>query len=112
MVAAAEREYGRDPVFTTLADRFRSVLKAAHEKTGRQAVVLIDEYDKPLLDVMELDRYVTDSNGNKIRLEDCNRDILKGFYGVFKDADAHLRFVMLTGVTKFSQVSMFSGFNQ
>lgn len=111
-VAAAEREYGKDPVAINLADRFRYILKSAHEKTGRQAVVLIDEYDKPLLDVMELDRQVTDADGNRMRIEEYNRNILKGFYGVFKDADEHLRFVFLTGVTKFSQISVFSGFNQ
>ena len=96
----------------TLGGRFASVLRAAHEKTGRRAVVLIDEYDKPMLDVLELDYYVTDSEGNRIKLEDYNRNVLKGFYGVFKDADKDLQFVLLTGVTKFSQVSVFSGFNQ
>jgi len=111
-VAIAERKYGKDPALNTLADRFRHVLQAAHEKTGHQTVVLIDEYDKPLLDVMEIDKYVTDADGERVRLEDYNRSILKGFYGVFKDADDHLRFVLLTGVTKFSQVSVFSGFNQ
>lgn len=111
-MATAEREYGKNPDMITLADRFHAVLKAAHEKTGRRAVVLIDEYDKPLLDVMELDSYTTNANGEKVKLEDYHRAILKGFYGVFKDADKHLRFVMLTGVTKFSQVSVFSGFNQ
>ena len=72
------------------------------EQTGRRAVVLIDEYDKPILDVLD-----TDSG-----LEDRHRNVLKGFYSVFKVADSHLQFVLLTGVTKFSQVSVFSGFNQ
>ncbi|MDD5979409.1 MAG: AAA family ATPase, partial [Bacteroidales bacterium] len=89
-----------------------AVLKAAHEKTGRRCVVLIDEYDKPLLDVMDTELRVTDSDGNSLRLEVYNRNVLKGFYSVFKDADPDLRFVLLTGVTKFSQVSVFSGFNQ
>ena len=80
--------------------RFAEVLKAAHEKTGRKCVVLIDEYDKPLLDVLMEPQ------------EDVNRRILKAFYSVFKYSDEHLRFVLLTGVTKFSQVSVFSGFNQ
>ena len=108
----AEKQYNVVPEVKSYGVRFANVLKAAHEQTGRQAVVLIDEYDKPLLDVMELDHYVMDGNDNKVGLEDYNRGILKGFYGVFKDADKHLRFVMLTGVTKFSQVSVFSGFNQ
>ena len=82
--------------------RFIKVLRAAHEQTGRRAVVLIDEYDKPILDVLDVDT----------GLEDRHRNVLKAFYSVFKGADAHLQFVLLTGVTKFSQVSVFSGFNQ
>ena len=82
--------------------RFRNILEAAHEQTGRRAVVLIDEYDKPILDVLDMDT----------ELEDRHRNVLKGFYSVFKAADRNLKFVLLTGVTKFSQVSVFSGFNQ
>ena len=111
-VAMAEREYGKDELATTLSERFAAVLKAAHTKTGRRAVVLIDEYDKPLLDVMDQEIYVQDEIGNRKKLENYNREVLKGFYGVFKDADEDLQFVMVTGVTKFSQVSVFSGFNQ
>ncbi len=110
-VASAERLYGRDELALTLGSRFKAVLKAAHEKTGLRAVVLIDEYDKPLLDVLDQDLYIT-VNGQKRKLEDWNREVLKGFYSVFKAADEHLQFVLLTGVTKFSQVSVFSGFNQ
>ncbi len=107
----AEKEYGRDEWAITLGSRFKAVLEKAHKQTGLRAVVLIDEYDKPLLDVMDLDMYVT-LNEKKITLEERNRNILKGFYSVFKEADNHLQFVLLTGVTKFSQVSVFSGFNQ
>ena len=82
--------------------RFKRVLEAAHNMTGLRAVVLVDEYDKPMLDVMDVDK----------SLEEEHRNILKGFYSVFKGADEHLQFVFLTGVTKFSQVSVFSGFNQ
>ena len=82
--------------------RFRDILCAVHEQTGRRAVVLIDEYDKPILDVLDVD----------ILLEDRHRNVLKAFYSVFKVADSHLQFVLLTGVTKFSQVSVFCGFNQ
>ena len=85
-----------------IGDRFTEVLRASHEQTGFRAVVLIDEYDKPIIDVL-------DANTG---LEDQHRNILKAFYSVFKGADAHLQFVFLTGVTKFSQVSVFSGFNQ
>ncbi len=110
-VASAELIYGRDPLAQTLNSRFQSVLRYAHDKTGLRAVVLIDEYDKPLLDVMDMDITVKNEYG-KMSLEEYNRNILKGFYSVFKGADADLRFVLLTGVTKFSQVSVFSGFNQ
>ena len=85
-----------------LGDRFIKVLAAAHEQSGHRAVVLVDEYDKPILDVLDVDK----------NLEEEHRNILKGFYSVFKGADEHLQFVFLTGVTKFSQVSVFSGFNQ
>ena len=110
-VATWEQQYGKDPLATTLGDRFKGVLAAAHRKTGRRAVVLIDEYDKPILDVLDSEFYAT-VDGNRIRFEDMHREILKGFYSVFKGADEHLRFVLLTGVTKFSQISVFSGFNQ
>jgi hypothetical protein len=69
-------------------------------------VVLIDEYDKPLLDLLE-----TGNPDDEQQLND-NRELLRGFFSIFKATDDHLRFVMLTGITKFSQVSMFSGFNQ
>jgi len=110
-VESQEAVYGKDPYHDTLGDRFCYVLKSAHEKTGLRAVVLIDEYDKPLLDVLDQDLYIT-IDGQKRKLEDWNREVLKGFYSVFKAADADLQFVLLTGVTKFSQVSVFSGFNQ
>ena len=87
------------------------MLEQAHKKTGRRAVVLIDEYDKPLLDVLETG-YTGMLNGKETSLEEIHRNVLKGFYSVFKLADKDLQFVLLTGVTKFSQVSVFSGFNQ
>ena len=111
-VSMVEREYGKEELATTISERFATVIKAAHKKTGRRAVVLIDEYDKPLLDVMDQEIFVEDESGNRRKLENYNREVLKGFYGVFKDADEDLQFVLLTGVTKFSQVSVFSGFNQ
>ena len=99
-----EKKYGIDSQNNDLdlGGRFIKVLEAAHNKTGRRAVVLIDEYDKPILDVLDLNQ----------QLEDRHRNVLKAFYSVFKGADEHLQFVLLTGVTKFSQVSVFSGFNQ
>ena len=99
-VASWEKIYGKSEIYETLTGRFKYVLEEAAKQTGHKAVVLIDEYDKPMLDVIGTD------------LEDKNRNTLKGFYGTFKAADASLRFVLLTGVTKFSQISVFSGFNQ
>lgn len=96
----AERMYGKDEDLLTMGDRFEEVLRRAGEKYGRRAVVLVDEYDKPILDVLDTP------------MEDKNRDTLKAFYSTFKSADRYLQFVLLTGVTKFSQVSVFSGFNQ
>ena len=95
-----EEKYGKEDARVELGDRFQYVLEQAYQKTGKRAVVLIDEYDRPLLDLLG-------EEGEK-----TNRDILKGFYGTFKSADASLRFVLLTGVTKFSQITVFSGFNQ
>ncbi len=95
-----EKLYGRDENYKTLSGRLLNLIKTAERTTGRKVVVLIDEYDKPMLDVLGKE------------LEQINRDILKGLYGTFKDADDYIRFVFLTGVTKFSQVSVFSGFNQ
>ena len=95
-----EAVYGRDERVQSIGNRFRDLLESAYRETGKKAVVLIDEYDKPLLDPL----------GEE--LEVINRNILKGFYGTFKSADASLRFVLLTGVTKFSQITVFSGFNQ
>ena len=107
-----EQIFGSNERETTLGARFKGVIRRAHEQTGQRVVVLIDEYDKPILDVLDTEVSFVDESGNRIRLEDDHRNILRGFYSTFKAADADLRFVMLTGVTKFSQVSVFSGFNQ
>lgn len=92
--------YGKNVHYSTTGDRFRELLRRASEQAGRRAVVLIDEYDKPILDALDTPQEV------------ANRELLKTFYSTFKSADASLQFVLLTGVTKFSQVSVFSGFNQ
>ena len=111
-IAMQEEKYGKNRLAHTFGDRLSFVFEKAHEQTGRRAVVLIDEYDKPLLDVMNTGIPSPVIAGGIQTLEDYNREILKGFYSVFKLADRHLRFVLLTGVTKFSQISVFSGFNQ
>jgi hypothetical protein len=70
-------------------------------KYGQRVVVLVDEYDKPILDNL---------HNTQVALE--IRDALKAFYGVLKEQDANLQFVFMTGVTKFSKVNLFSGLNQ
>ena len=96
-----EKIYGvRNPNATSPADRFSSLLQQAHEQTGLQAVILVDEYDKPLLNAI----------GNE-ELVDTFRKILKSFYGVIKGEDAHIQFVFITGVTRFDKVSIFSDLN-
>ena len=112
-VTVWEEQYGMEHDLKLGAgDRFKFLLEHVHRTTGKRSVVLIDEYDKPLLDVLDTNATMRDDNGNEVRIEDYNRNILKGFYSTFKAADADLKFVLLTGVTKFSQVSVFSGFNQ
>lgn len=101
----------REPRVTDYNLRFKKVLEEAHRQTGLRAVVLVDEYDKPLLDVMDTG-YMVEHLGEQITLEEKNRNMLRAFYSTFKGADKHLQFVFLTGVTKFSQVSVFSDFNQ
>ena len=111
-ISMQEAKYGKNPLATTYGDRISYVFEKAHEQTGQRVVVLIDEYDKPLLDVMNTGISSPVVAGEIKTLEDYNREILKGFYSIFKLADRHLKFVLLTGVTKFSQISVFSGFNQ
>jgi hypothetical protein len=96
-----EQQYGVSSISKSLSVRFANVISEARKKTGQRVVVLIDEYDKPMIGTMD----------NSTLNEDI-RKILKGFYGVLKAEDANLRFVFLTGVTKFSKVSIFSDLNQ
>lgn len=93
-------------------ERFMEVLRRAHEQTGLRCVVLIDEYDKPILDVLDTDAMALNAVGDRMPVENKHRSTLKALYSTFKAADSDLQFVLLTGVTKFSQVSVFSGFNQ
>ena len=95
-----ESQYETRPSETTHSLRFQGVIQRAAEKYGQQVVVLIDEYDKPMLQAI----------GNE-PLQTEYRNTLKAFYGVLKSCDKYLRFAMLTGVTKFSKVSVFSDLN-
>ena len=99
-LAAAERRAGVDTDCATASGRLASLLEALHRQTGRRAAVLVDEYDKPILDALD----VPDAAR-------ANRDYLRGLYATIKDCDAHVRFTFVTGVSRFSRVSLFSGLN-
>ena len=93
-LAACERRLGVVPEYLTAAGRFAYLLEALHRHTGQRVAVLVDEYDKPILDVLEQPEAAR-----------ANRDYLRGLYGVIKDNDAHVRFTFLTGISKFSKVN-------
>ena len=81
-------------------DRLRYLLHRLHKKTGRQVVVLVDEYDKPILDALD-----------NPEMAEANRNYLRGFYGIIKDSARLVRFAFVTGISMFSKVSLFSGLN-
>jgi hypothetical protein len=83
-----------------LSDRLAELIEKLHQSTGKQVVVLIDEYDKPITDHL-----------SRPEIADANREALRNYYQVLKAADEHLRFIFLTGVSKFAKVSVFSGLN-
>ncbi|UTY32048.1 ATP-binding protein [Treponema putidum] len=96
-----EKIYGLTNEGDSFGKRFQSLIEAAYNKTGKQAVILVDEYDKPLLQTM----------GVNEALNEEYRNTLKAFYSVIKTCDQYIRFAFLTGVTKFSKVSIFSDLN-
>ena len=95
-----EQEYGSNPVSSNLGDRLEWLVAEAHRQTGHKSVLIFDEYDSPMLEVIS-DRGAMGEV----------RDILTEFYGPVKSMGEHLRFVFLTGITKFSQMSIFSTIN-
>jgi len=95
-----EAEAVSESGYETCPERFQYLIRHLHQQTGLPVVILIDEYDKPILDTLQ-----------DPELARKNRDFLRGFYGTIKDHDAHIRFTFLTGVSKFSKVSLFSGLN-
>ena len=99
-LAAIERRESVDSERGTEVGRLASLLEALHERAGRRVAVLVDEYDKPILDALHVPEVAR-----------ANRDYLRGLYAVIKDCDAHIRFSFITGVSKFSTVSLFSGLN-
>lgn len=95
-----EQEYGLVPEHKDASLRFANIIKRVYHVTGRKVVILIDEYDKPLL-----------TNLYETERADKFRNTLKAFYGVLKSCDQYIRFGFLTGVTKFGKVSVFSDLN-
>ena len=95
-----ESVYGSVPTDVTIDDRFVSLIRNAAEKSGERVVILVDEYDKPMLQAI----------GNDT-LQSEYRNTLKAFYGVLKSMDGYIKFALLTGVTKFGKVSVFSDLN-
>ncbi|MBR3306131.1 MAG: AAA family ATPase [Lachnospiraceae bacterium] len=96
-----EKEYPVSEVGQSLGERFRNLIIAAQKKTGLRSVVLVDEYDKPLLDVIDNER-----------MREHNKEIFKGFFSTLKSFDEYIQFVFITGVSKFHKVSIFSDLNQ
>ena len=95
-----ERKYGIENPAKDINDRLTNLIAIAFEKTGRKVVVIIDEYDAPLLDVVHEDELLPQL-----------RQVMRNFYSPLKACDPYLRFVFLTGITKFSQMSIFSDLN-
>ena len=97
---AIAEEAGVESHYDTASARFRHVIQKLHRRAGQPVAVLIDEYDKPILDALEVPEIAR-----------ANRDFLRGLYAVVKDCDAYVRFTFITGVSKFSKVRLFSGLN-
>ena len=96
----AEQE-GVSARYATAPERFAHLIRTLHAHAGQRVAVLVDEYDKPILDALV----------EKPEVARANRDYLRGLYGVIKDSDAHVGFTFLTGISKFSKVSLFSQLN-
>ena len=96
----AEERAGVGSRYDTAPERFGRLLAKLHAHAGERVVVLVDEYDKPILDALDTPEVAR-----------ANRDFLRGLYAVIKDCDAHIRLSFITGVSKFSKVSLFSGLN-
>ena len=99
-LAEIENDANMLPHQTSAPLRFRHLIRTLHRNSGQRVCVLVDEYDKPILDALE-----------EPELARANREYLRGLYGMIKSCDAHIRFSFLTGVSKFSKVSLFSGLN-
>ena len=100
MLAENERRFGITSDSIDPNVRLRNLITSIYEKTGKKVVILIDEYDAPLLDVVHEDKTLP-----------VLRNVMRNFYSPLKDSDPYLHFVFLTGITKFSQLSIFSELN-
>ena len=97
---AVEKETGVESHYDTASARFRHIIQMLHSQAGQRVAVLVDEYDKPILNALDVPEIAR-----------ANRDFLRGLYSTIKSNDAHIKFTFLTGVSKFSKVSIFSGLN-
>lgn len=95
-----ESIWGNNPESETPGDRFKNLIISAKEQTGKPVIIIIDEYDAPLLDVLH----------NEDRLAEI-RTVIQEFYAPIKANDEYIRFAFITGITKFSQLSIFSAIN-
>ena len=111
LLDGVERAHGIRTGYDTAPERLFRILEVLHERNGQRAAILIDEYDKPILDPLFGSDPLPGGLPEPSAAAAANRDFLRGFYAVIKEADAHLRFSFLTGVSKFSRASLFLGLN-
>ena len=109
-ISAWEQIYGKGEFAFSLGSRFAYVLKQAHKQSGRRCVVLIDEYDKPVVDALGTGLKIK-KDINELLLETYYKQLLGSFYSTLKASDEDLHFILITGMTRFTQATPFSGFN-
>ena len=100
MMTELEKKFGIEKTSGLPSIRLKTLIRSTFEKNGKQVVILLDEYDKPILDALYTE------------YEEQNRQELRSFYSPLKDCDKYIRFLFITGITKVSHVNIFSGLNQ
>lgn len=100
IVSEFESKFGIEKKFNDPGERLNSIIVSIYNQTGKQVVILIDEYDKPILDALYTE------------FEEQNRQELRNFYSPLKDSNKYIRFLFIIGITKVSHVNIFSGLNQ